>query len=107
MNQSQSESSASQGADALDGSESEASRHEEPRQPSRPRQAADDAAQLQESIEAHYEELEEQYDELRAVLDDYNRSAREFIRNHPGMCIAGALGFGYMVGRLASRRWLK
>lgn len=63
--------------------------------------------ELHQSIEERYEELERRYDEIRDQLDEYNRTAMEFIQDHPGICIAGALGFGYVVGRLASRRWLK
>lgn len=65
------------------------------------------AAELQDEIERRYHELEERYDEMRGVLEHYNESAQTFIREHPAACIAGAVGLGYLVGRLASRRWLK
>jgi ElaB/YqjD/DUF883 family membrane-anchored ribosome-binding protein len=29
-----------------------------------------------------------------------------FVRENPVMCLVGAVGVGYFVGRLASRRWL-
>lgn len=66
----------------------------------------EDVRELRDSIEEQYSELEERYDEIRNLLDDYNRTAMEFIREHPGICLAGALGTGYVVGRLASKRWL-
>lgn len=62
---------------------------------------------LQESLEERYEELEERYEQARDALEEYNRTAMDFIRENPGICIAGAIGAGYIVGRLASRRWLK
>ena len=62
--------------------------------------------ELRQTLEERYEELEQRYDEVRDMLEDYNRSAMDFIREHPGICIAGALGAGYVVGRLAARRWL-
>ena len=63
--------------------------------------------QLEQTIEQRYADLEERYDEIRDRLDDANRTAMEFIREHPGLSIGAALGFGYIVGRLASNRWLK
>lgn len=62
--------------------------------------------ELRRTLEERYDELEDRYDEVRELVEDYNRTAMEFIREHPGICIAGALGAGYVVGRLASRRWL-
>ena len=62
--------------------------------------------ELRKTLEERYDELEARYDEIRDILEAYNRSAMDFIREHPGMCIAGAVGAGYIVGRLAARRWL-
>ena len=63
--------------------------------------------QLEQTIEERYADLDERYDEMRDRLEDANRTAMEFIREHPGLSIGAALGFGYIVGRLASNRWLK
>src|SRR5690606_35382634 len=41
------------------------------------------------------------------VLADLNARTMTFVREHPGVCIAGALALGYLVGRAASRRWLR
>lgn len=65
------------------------------------------ADDIQQEIEQRYHELEERYDAFRDSLEDYNESAQSFIRRHPVACIAGALGTGYVLGRLAARRWLK
>lgn len=62
--------------------------------------------ELRRTLEERYDNLEERYDEVRELVEQYNRTAMDFIREHPGICIAGALGAGYVVGRLASRRWL-
>jgi ElaB/YqjD/DUF883 family membrane-anchored ribosome-binding protein len=40
------------------------------------------------------------------MLEAYNEQARSTIREHPVASVAGALGAGYIVGRLAARRWL-
>jgi len=63
--------------------------------------------ELERDLADRYEELEESYDRAREALEEYNRRAIDFVREHPGICIAGALGAGYIVGRLASRRWLR
>jgi ElaB/YqjD/DUF883 family membrane-anchored ribosome-binding protein len=66
-----------------------------------------DDEQLQESLREQYEELEQRYENARETLEQYNRRTIEFIREHPGICIAGALGAGYLFGRIASQRWLR
>jgi ElaB/YqjD/DUF883 family membrane-anchored ribosome-binding protein len=64
------------------------------------------AREVQERIEEGYHELEGRYDDARMQLRQANDTAVEFIRENPVLCIAGAIGVGYVVGRLASRRWL-
>lgn len=77
-------------------------------EPSSAEARSDDAEPpIQESLEERYEQLEERYEQARDALEEYNRTAMDFIRENPGICIAGAIGAGYIVGRLASRRWLK
>jgi ElaB/YqjD/DUF883 family membrane-anchored ribosome-binding protein len=65
-----------------------------------------DPRELQQEIEERYEELEGRYDEIKGMLEAYNEQARSTIREHPVASVAGALGAGYIVGRLAARRWL-
>ncbi len=64
------------------------------------------AREVQERIEEGYHELEERYDNARTQLRRANDRAVDFIRENPAICIVGAVGVGYLVGRLASRRWL-
>ena len=47
-----------------------------------------------------------QLDDFREELEDLNRRAVEFVRENPAVCMLGALGIGYLVGKMASRRWL-
>ncbi len=64
------------------------------------------AREVQERIEEGYHELEQRYDDARMQLRQANDTAIHFIRENPTLCIIGAVGIGYFVGRLASRRWL-
>ncbi|QDG54935.1 hypothetical protein FIV42_21160 [Persicimonas caeni] len=66
----------------------------------------DRAREVQERIEEGYHELEQRYDDARVQLRHANDSAVQFIRENPVVCLVGAVGIGYFVGRLASRRWL-
>ena len=43
-------------------------------------------------------------DQARRRFEDLNRQALRFIRERPGACLVGALAFGFVIGRLASRR---
>ncbi len=53
-------------------------------------------------------ELEAQFgphlEQARQNLTDLNRRVTNFIRENPGTCLLGALAFGFVVGKLASRR---
>ena len=42
----------------------------------------------------------------RAFALTRDRTA-DFIRKHPVLCIGGALTVGYLLGRVAARRWLR
>ena len=64
------------------------------------------AREVQDRIEEGYNELEQRYDDARVQLRQANDTAVSFIRENPALCIVGAVGIGYFVGRLASRRWL-
>jgi len=52
-------------------------------------------------------QIEERLTELRETLVDLNAKAVTFVRERPVISIAGALAFGYVVGRAAARRWLR
>jgi hypothetical protein len=45
-----------------------------------------------------------QIEQARAQLADLNTRVTSFIRERPGTCLLGALAFGYLVGKVASRR---
>ena len=64
------------------------------------------SAEARERLEHHYREIERTYDDTRARIEDLNERAVDFIRENPGVCIMGAVAAGFLIGRLASRRWL-
>jgi hypothetical protein len=47
-----------------------------------------------------------QIETARARLEELNRRAADFVQENPAVCVLGALGIGYLVGKMASRRWL-
>ncbi len=67
---------------------------------------ADKTREARQKIQAQYQDLEQTYGDARARLDDLNDRAVSFIKENPGLCIVGAVAAGYVIGRLASRRWL-
>lgn len=67
---------------------------------------AEASRDARERLEQQYREIEQTYDDTRARLEQLNERAANFIRENPGICIVGAVAAGYVVGRLASRRWL-
>jgi len=64
------------------------------------------ARDVQERIEEGFHEMEARYDDARNQLRTLNDQAVEFIRENPALCVAGAVGVGYLIGKLARRRWL-
>lgn len=64
------------------------------------------AREVQERIEDGFHEVTERVEDMRGQLREYNDRALLFIRENPALCIAGAVGVGYIVGKLASKRWL-
>lgn len=66
----------------------------------------DTPRQAGEQLERHYRNLEQTYDDARTKIENFNEQAADFVRDNPAVCIVGALAAGYLVGRLASRRWL-
>lgn len=63
-------------------------------------------AALTDQLEARYHELESRLADARQRLDAANDRAVHFIQENPGLAILGAVGVGYLIGRLASRRLL-
>jgi ElaB/YqjD/DUF883 family membrane-anchored ribosome-binding protein len=60
--------------------------------------------QLQQKARDIQKRLGPQIDEAKRNLSDLNARVTSFIRERPGMCLLGALAFGFVVGRIASRR---
>ncbi|HKD38848.1 MAG TPA: hypothetical protein VKB87_01040 [Myxococcaceae bacterium] len=60
--------------------------------------------QLKQKAREVEERLGPQIEEAKKNLNDLNTRIKSFIRERPGMCLLGALAFGFIVGRIASRR---
>ncbi len=61
--------------------------------------------QLSERAREMQARIAPQLEEARENLIDLNQRAIAFIKERPGTCLLGALAFGFIVGKLASRRW--
>ena len=48
--------------------------------------------------------LRPRIEELKERIVSLNDRAKAFIKEHPGACLVGALGLGYLFARIA-RRW--
>ncbi|HLL53088.1 MAG TPA: hypothetical protein VK447_06045 [Myxococcaceae bacterium] len=64
----------------------------------------DASQQLQDRAREMQARLAPQIDEARQNLMDFNDRAIRFIKERPGTCLLGALAFGFIVGKIASRR---
>ena len=62
-----------------------------------PQQMQDKARELQQR-------LGPQLEQARQNLADLNTRVVAFVKERPGTCLLGALAFGYVVGKIASRR---
>ncbi len=60
--------------------------------------------QLQQKAREVQERIGPQIDEAKRNLNDLNTRIKAFVRERPGLCLLGALAFGFVVGRIASRR---
>jgi hypothetical protein len=49
------------------------------------------------------EEAQRMIEQSRAAVEDAMDTAATFIRERPIVCLAGALAFGYVVGKIVSR----
>jgi ElaB/YqjD/DUF883 family membrane-anchored ribosome-binding protein len=63
----------------------------------------DATQQLQQKAREVQEKLSPQLDEAKKNLSDFNTRLASFVRERPGVCLVGALAFGFIVGRIASR----
>lgn len=61
--------------------------------------------QLQERARELQARIAPQIDEARRNLVDLNQRVVGFIRQNPGTCLLGAVAVGFLVGKIASRRW--
>ncbi|MBI5547076.1 MAG: hypothetical protein HY901_24615 [Deltaproteobacteria bacterium] len=50
------------------------------------------------------ERIAPQMEMVRERLDHLNQRALHLMRTYPGTCLLGAIGVGFLLGRLASRR---
>jgi ElaB/YqjD/DUF883 family membrane-anchored ribosome-binding protein len=46
-----------------------------------------------------------QLDEARRNLSDLNTRITSYIRQNPGTCLLAAVAAGFLIGKIASRRW--
>ncbi len=64
----------------------------------------DATQQLQEKAREVRTRLGPELEEARKSLSDLNARILAYVRQRPGVCLLGALAFGFLVGRIASRR---
>lgn len=63
-----------------------------------------DATQMQDKAREMQQRIGPQIDEARQTFSDLNTRVTGFIRERPGTALLGALAFGFLVGKIASRR---
>ena len=64
------------------------------------------AGEIKNQLVERYQEFDDQFETTRDKAYEINNRAIEFIQDNPAVAIAVAVGVGYVVGRLASRRWI-
>jgi ElaB/YqjD/DUF883 family membrane-anchored ribosome-binding protein len=57
-----------------------------------------------ERVAALEERIGPQLEQVRTTLEVWNQRALRVMRERPGTCLLCAVGIGFLVGRLASRR---
>jgi hypothetical protein len=57
-----------------------------------------------EAFAALEERLGPQIEQVREAVVSFNAKALRAMRQYPGLCLLGAVGAGFLLGRLASRR---
>lgn len=63
----------------------------------------DQTENLQQKARDVQERLQPQIADARRSLDDLNSRVVGFVKERPGACLLGALAFGFIIGRIASR----
>lgn len=61
---------------------------------------------LDASLNRSVQELEERVQTTRDRVHEFNERAVQFIQERPAASIGIAFGVGYLVGKLAAKRWL-
>ncbi len=59
---------------------------------------------LSSAMEALEQRLGPQLEQVRQTMDQLNQRARQVVRERPGTSLLLAVGVGFLIGRLASRR---
>ena len=57
-----------------------------------------------DAMAALEERIGPQISQVRDVVVSLNQKALKVMREYPGLCLLGAVGAGFLIGRLASRR---
>lgn len=64
------------------------------------------AEELKENLVDKYRDFDEKYASPRDKMYAVNDNALRFVEDNPVVAIGVAVGVGYLIGRLASRRWI-
>ncbi len=59
------------------------------------------------SLDAQRAATQVQVQRARQALTDAQAKTADFVRQHPVVCIGGAVVAGYLLGRVAAHRWLR
>lgn len=62
--------------------------------------------EFEDKVQHKVDELEAQLQHTRDRMHDFNETAVHFIQERPLAAIGIAFGAGYIIGKLASSRWL-
>ncbi len=58
----------------------------------------------QDPVKALEERLGPKLEEAKQRLENLNEKTKDFIRQNPGVSLLGAAAFGFLVGRLVSKK---
>lgn len=62
---------------------------------------------ISERLQEGYQLAEHQIGQMRERLEEANHQAIGFIQDKPVVALAASFAVGYLIGRLALRRWLR
>lgn len=71
-----------------------------------PESVVDQVNELRHQFTDGYHELEETYRTTRDQVYALNQKAVTYVKAHPAVCITGAFAVGFVIGKLAHKRWL-